>query len=203
MNTTIYGQTTIKEGGMVFQNSSQFIDFGNKIECLTNPEKCHNGLTIQFTIQFKRLDENTYLLTSGGETPNGVGFAVVHRYGRLQFILSTVTHSWFASCGRDKLLPGGYHIVMVSWHQTTGLFVYVDNYLVDSSKVPTPHETAITTVKTVYFGKPHFTISTSVRIDYLVQMLHIWYARLEILVQKGICRPPDQGNLMSRRLFYV
>lgn len=178
----------------MFQNSSQFIDFGSQIECLTSPEKCHKGLTIQFTIQFKKLEENTYLLTSGGETPNGVGIAVVYRYGRLQFVLSTSTHSWFASCGRDKLLPNGYHIIMISWHQTSGLYIYIDNYLIDSSKVPTPHETTISSVTTVYFGRPHFTISATVKIEYLVQTVHIWYAWLEILVQKGICPPPSQGK---------
>lgn len=145
-------------------------------------------------MQFKKLEENTYLLTSGGETPNGVGLAVVYRYGRLQFILTTVTNSWFASCGRDKLLSNGYHLIMISWHQTTGLKVYIDNYLIDSSKVPVLHETAVVSVGSSYFGKPHFTISTSVKIEYLVQSIHIWYVRLEILIEKGICKPPSEGN---------
>ena len=193
-SVTVHGTTGIKDGGISIQNSSQYIDFGKEITCLTNPDTCHQGFTVQFTIKFGTLKENTYLLTSGGESTNGIGLAIVYRYGRFQFILSTTTVSWFTSCSRDKFLSNAYHNVMVSWHGTKGLDVFVDNRFIDSSKVTTKHEASFTTVSNVYFGKPHFTTSTVVKVDYLIQSIHIWYARLEILIQKGICKPPVEGK---------
>ena len=194
---TVHGSKVTVDGGLAIQNSSQYIDFGKEITCLTNPEVCHQGLTVQFTIKFGILKENTYLLTSGGESTSGIGIAILYRYGRFQFILSTTTHSWFTSCGREIFLSNTYHTIMMSWHGTTGLNVYVDNHFIDSSKVSTKHETTFSTVSTVYFGKPHYSTSSVVKVDYLIKSIHIWYARLDILIIQGICKPPVQGKYIS------
>ena len=186
-NLTVHGSTSVKESGLDIHHSTDYIDLGPDLDCLLNPTICQHGLTVQFTIKLNKLVENTYLITSGGQLPDGTGLAVVFRYGKLQFVLSTKTMSWFATCGKDKVKPNAYHTITVSWHMTTGIEVIIDNILVDANKVPVNHATPVSTTTNVYFGKqPASTVS----VDYILQSITVWYVNIEILIDRGICKPP-------------
>lgn len=188
-NLTVYGPSPIKDNGININNSSQYIQFGAHYNsCLLNPEQCAvNGFTLQFVFEYHRLEENTYLLTSGGQQPDGVGVAVIYRYGKIQIILSTLSLSWYATIGTNVLPPNQYHTVMLSWQANIGLEIFINNVLVTANPNPVPHQPSIANTSVVYFGKQPGSYT---KVDFVVQSITIWYAHLQILVDFGMCKPP-------------
>lgn len=187
-NLTVHGSPVVSGVGIQINSSMQYIEFGSHNEnCLIKPETCSYGLTIRFTIMFRKYAENTYFFTSGGQLPDGVGLAVVYRFGKIHFILTTTTQSWFINCKKNEIPPNKYHTIMLSWQLATGLEVFVNNILVEASKVPDPHQSALMNATTVYFGKQP---TTSVKVDFILQTITIWYVHVDILVEQGKCEPP-------------
>ena len=192
-NLTVYGTPITVDGGLDLQNSTQYIDLGG-IKCLLNPITCSQGLTIQFAINIKFIQENTFLLTSGGQLPNGVGIAVLYRYGQYQFVVSTATQSWYATCGKDVLTLNKSHTIMLSWYHTIGLEIIIDNKQVQIVTNPTIHETSTVITTTVYVGKQP---STTIKYEYIIQTVTIWYARVDVLVVAGLCPKPDRPGKLT------
>lgn len=195
-NLTVHGTPVVVNGGIQINSTTNYIEFGKHPDnhCLTNPSACLNGLTIQLQIQFNKFQENTYFLTSGGQLPDGIGLAVIYRFGRIQFVLSTVTQSWFISCKKNVFKPDNYHNVMISWTLTTGLEVFVNNVLIDTTKVPAPHQSVLVNATTIYIGKQP---TTTIKVDFLIQTITIWYVHIDILVENGICTPPQRPTSKS------
>ncbi|KAK3600843.1 hypothetical protein CHS0354_014207 [Potamilus streckersoni] len=195
-NLTIGGTVSLLDGGLYFNSTSQFIDFGSTgVQCLLNPHSCLNGVTINFSLKFHLLQENTYLFSSGAENHDGIGIAVLYRYGQLHFLLSTSNQTWFTSCPRNIVISDGFHTYMMTWYAATGLFVYIDNQEMCHTTTPVEHYNYTITSTHVYFGKPATpSITTTTILSYIVQTVTIWYMRLEILIQKGICKPPITGT---------
>ncbi|KAL4231419.1 hypothetical protein ACF0H5_008996 [Mactra antiquata] len=190
-NLTIHGTPIVINGGLQINTTTNYIEFGKHPDnvCLTNPASCTTGLTIQFNVQFNKFSENTYFLTSGGQLPDGVGLAVIYRFGRVQFVLTTVTNSWFISVHKNTFTSNVYNNVMVSWNITSGLELFVNNVLVIGNKIPTPHQSFLNNVTTVYIGKQP---TTNIKVDFVIQTIIIWHAHIDILVEKGICQPPQR-----------
>ena len=187
-NLTVHGGPDVSNGGIQINSTTQYIQFGqHENNCLIKPDSCLHGLTISFTIKFDRFEENTYFFTSGGQLPDGVGLAVIYRFGKIQFILTTVTQSWFINCGKNQVRPNQFHTIMVSWQMNIGLEVFVNNVLIEATKVPLPHQSVLVNATTVYIGKQP---STSVKVDFTLQLVTIWYVHIDILVEQGKCEPP-------------
>lgn len=187
-NLTVHGTPVVVEGGLLINSSTQYIEFGKPQQnCLTSPESCIHGLTIQFTLQINKFEENTYFFTSGGQLPDGVGIAVIYRFGRIQFILTTNTSSWFISVTKNHFKPNQYYNITISWNLTIGLEVFVNNILIDSNKVPDNHQTALLNATTIYIGKQP---DTSVKVEFVLNVVTIWYVHIDILVEQGKCEPP-------------
>ena len=188
-NLTVHGTPiTTTEGGLVFKNTTQYIDIG-AVKCLLNPHLCVQGVTIQFTLTLKVIQENTYILTSGGELPNGVGIAVIYRYGNYQFVVSTMTQSWYAICGKEILTPNKVHVVMLSWTTTIGLEIIVDNIQVAMVTHPVTHEVSTATSTIVHIAKQPIT---TVTYEYIIHTVSIWYAHVNILVAANLCPKPER-----------
>ncbi|XP_060579493.1 uncharacterized protein LOC132736386 isoform X3 [Ruditapes philippinarum] len=187
-NLTVHGGPDVSSGGILINSSTQYIEFGShENNCLIKPDSCLHGLTISFTIKFHKFEENTYFFTSGGQLPDGVGLAVIYRFGKIQFILTTVTQSWFINCGKNHVRPNQFHTIMVSWQVNIGLEVFVNNILIEATKVPLPHQSALVNATTVYIGKQP---STTIKVDFVLQIVTIWYVHVDILVEQGKCEPP-------------
>ncbi|KAH3707246.1 hypothetical protein DPMN_066645 [Dreissena polymorpha] len=166
--------------------------------CLLNPAACTTlGLTLQITMQFHKIEENTYILTSGGQTPDGVGIAILYRYGKFQFVLTTFNMSWFASVGREALPADWLCNFLLSRSLDTGIEIFVNNVLFGYSRTPAPHRpTSPAYAHTIFIGKQPST-STGVSVDFTLKEFTFWNARIEVLVDKGIFRPPVRPVLVG------
>ncbi|KAL3863376.1 hypothetical protein ACJMK2_005133 [Sinanodonta woodiana] len=195
-NLSIHGTVSILDGGLHFNSTTQFIDFGTTdIHCLVSPQSCFNGITINFSLRFDLLLENTYLFSSGAENHDGIGIAVLYRFGQLHFVLTTSTQTWFTSCPRNIVISNAFHTYMITWYEKTGLFVYIDNQEMCNTATLVNHYNYTITSTHVYFGKPATSsVTTTTILSYTVQTFTIWYMRLDILIEKGICKPPIKGT---------
>lgn len=194
-NLTLYGQTNIKNHGVTINQATQYIQFGTHAHsCLLNPAQCSdNGLTFQFTFVYNKLEENTYLLTSGGELPDGVGIAIVYRFGQLQVVMSTLQYSWFTSISKNEIPKNTSTTIAISWQLNLGLEVFVNNIFVAGNAHPTPHQPAVSNTTVVYFGKQP---TTSTKVEFILQTINIWYAHINVLVDRGYCKPPVRPGIV-------
>ena len=188
-NLTVIGPSAIKNSGLSFTGGVQYLQFGTHAHsCLLNPMACQvNGFTFQFTFEYTKIEENTYLLTSGGETPDGPGMAIVYRFGQLQIVMSTLKLSWYTSVSKNEIPKNTPTTMTISWNVNIGLEVFVNNVFVTANTLPVPHNPTPTNVSIVYFGKQ---TSISTKVEFVLQTVTIWHAHIDLLVTLGYCPSP-------------
>lgn len=178
-----------------FQSTSvahQFLQFHTEHRsCLNDITLCQGGLTVSFKIKLISLEENTYVLSSGGENPTSSGLAVLYRFGRLQFVFSLNDRVWFSHAPRPAL--NLWTTIDFTWHQKTGLEVFFNNILVGQTTTWIKYEHSHTTLV-----QKHYYFASSVTdsglqpgfVGYLASF-SAWFTTRLVLVQQGILEPGE------------
>lgn len=181
------GDVKYLHGGLVFQESTQYLDFDVPDKsCLNDLSLCNNGLTMSFNIMLKNVKENAYLISNGGEMPLGSGITIVFRFSRMQFVFSTNDESWYGSIPTPML--NEFHEYHVSWSKELGMKVYVDRKLQTSVILSHRHgHNARASSNHFYFGKPATTVDIhSTSVSCVVKAIFIWYSSIEKVVAEGL-----------------
>jgi hypothetical protein len=96
----------------------QYVDIGiHNDKCMANLDKCKHGLTISMWLKARRLDDNTYFLSS----PT---YSLFYRDGRLQARFKHKGKVWEVFTPNIK--ADRWHNVDLSWTPENGLGLYVD-----------------------------------------------------------------------------
>lgn len=198
----VYGGATVDPhvGGLHITQTTHYIDFGGHTNmCLGNLERCQSGITFEVEVEFKHLYENTILLSSGGERPDGTGIALIYRFGQIQCVVSTTTVSWYASVPRDKLTLSSFNSIVVSWSADKGLILYVDKQIVDFSTTQISHEVATNTNQHLYIGQPP-SVTTSTQVDFYLKSIKCWQVWIDIIIDIDIIIgfPPSKVTTTSK-----
>lgn len=178
--------------GIELTSSNQFIDFGiHQNLCVGNLSLCYHGITIQMTVMFMKLEENTVILTSGGDKTDGTGIALVYRYGRVQCVVSNTTVSWYATISRETLSLFHMHTILISWSNVHGLKIIVDNHVIQHTTSFVAHHEIKNKPEHMCIGS---SISSSTQIDYFVKTVTIWHVWIGIIIDVGEIAPPIDGK---------
>ncbi|XP_064599655.1 uncharacterized protein LOC135466195 isoform X2 [Liolophura sinensis] len=176
-----------------FQSTSgthQFLKFHTEHRsCLNDITLCQEGLTVSFKMKLASLDENTYILSSGGENPTSTGLAILYRFGRLQFVFSQNERVWFCHAPRPTL--NVWTTIDFTWQQQTGLEVFVNNVLVDQTKTSIKYEHSHSTFVQKHFYFAYSTTPSGLQqgfVGYLASFSS-WFTSRPVLVQQGILQP--------------
>ncbi|XP_060084593.1 uncharacterized protein LOC132563855 [Ylistrum balloti] len=184
----VHGGATVdkKEEALHITQTTHYIDFGiHNNMCLGNLDRCQSGITFEVVVSFKLLQENTIIMSSGGERTDGTGVALVYRFGQIQCIVSTSTVSWYASVPRGKLTISSFNSIVVSWALDKGLILYVDKKIVDFSTTQISHQLAINTNQHLYVGQPP-TVNTVTQVDFYLKSIKCWHVWIDIIIDIDI-----------------
>lgn len=192
-NLTVQGGAQMNAShGIELTSTNQFIDFGiHQNLCVGNLSLCYHGITIQMTVMFMKLEENTVILTSGGDKTDGTGIALVYRYGRVQCVVSNSTVSWYATISRETLSLFHIHTILISWSNVHGLKIIVDNHVIQHTTSFVAHHEIKNKPEHMCIGS---SISSSTQIDYFVKTVTIWHVWIGIIIDVGEIAPPIDGK---------
>merc|ERR1712226_605102 len=137
---------TVFESFVIFDGSSSLSITPIEGSCLYDFGPCiQTGFSIIFIMQLYRpLVENTVVLSNGGEQPDKCGIAAIHRFGKMQYVLSTATDIWYA----ESLSPNngtGYNVA-ISFNRDRGLEAFVDGIFLGGTYNHVERKTRITCV---------------------------------------------------------
>ncbi|PFX30431.1 Macrophage mannose receptor 1 [Stylophora pistillata] len=114
-----------------FRGYQAYLDVGQfQDPCMSNLDKCENGITVSFVIQFeddaKTWMTNTFIVyTVGDVLQRGRGFAVYYVKGQLHTAVNTRQKRWHV----QKPLQTGtneWHHVMFTWQLEKGIVLYIN-----------------------------------------------------------------------------
>ncbi|XP_013398006.1 mucin-17 [Lingula anatina] len=182
--TPLVDNTTDKGPAIKLTTDTVCINMGRPSTCLGDVENCTEGLTISFQIKCEQLAENTYILSSGGELPDSYGVAVVYRFGRMQFMLTTSDSSWFGSAPLSTQCQWSRYDL--TWKNDTGLAVYQNEILVAEQKQPTPRGQGSYEREPISIGCSSNPKNTTKPKSVWMKNLNFWLTTRTILVREGI-----------------
>lgn len=196
----VFGGATVDQTKFALHitQSIQYIDFGTHTDlCLGNLDKCTTGITFEVVLEFHSLQENTVIMSSGGEKADGTGLALIYRFGQIQCVVTTSTLSWFATIPRGKLTLNSFNTITISWAVHHGLILYVDKQIVDFTTTPMTHPVLTNTAQHLYFGRPPTSTPslTSTQVNFYLKTINCWQVWIDIIIDIDIIigYPPSKG----------
>lgn len=162
-NITLEGGITLtinsrNRFSMELDGASQFLDLSGlqsiKESCVFSPSQCRLGFTFLFTIKFLELEDNTYIVTNGGDLPDSTGFAVYYKRNRLYITVSTQTQEWTVYIHKNDILINRYQDYEISWNIQRGLSCSLDGRLIRKSKKFKKRNVGNVIRKGFFFGRP-------------------------------------------------
>ncbi|XP_062578887.1 uncharacterized protein LOC134240829 [Saccostrea cucullata] len=130
--------------------------------CLKNIDTCSSGFTLAINVNLHQLTDNTYIVSSGGDLQNHKGIALLYQNNKLHFIVTTSSKQWIISVP-NTLTLNVWHKIELSWSQTSGSLLVIDNNLAGSVSQPQPtvaHQVMPLTIGYGYHN--HVSISMTV-----------------------------------------
>ena len=117
-----------------FNNFNSWIDFQNPDTCFSDPGLCAaKGMTLMSSLKLNqsslRKTTSSYIMSSGGQSTKGRGFAVLHFSNKYIVILSTKNKQWKLD---TPVLPTGWFNFTFTWRETGQLKLYVNGTRVAS-----------------------------------------------------------------------
>ena len=157
----------------------EYVDFGDQSsECFGNLAKCNHGMTLIFFLKPKTMIEDGYFLSSGP-------YHVWYENGQTHAQFSTPDKTWKVST--DRIMPGKWQRVDISWDEDRGLQLYVDKKRVATTRDYTSDSRPQRfDDPNVYLGRPSDDIYTGRYADAVFDEMEVWYANRDHLVAFGL-----------------
>ena len=127
--------------------------------CFSDLRLCTKGLTIAFRLKALKLTENSIILSSGGEDRSSYGVAVIVKFNRLYYIVTSETKAWYAST--KMMSVSKWAKVEISWSEEDGLFVYNNDEIVASAVTFTQITRRSRSSSTLLIGRSTTTMVTA------------------------------------------
>ena len=203
---TMVGTVGNSSAGASFTAKSQGCTVDPKTSgCFDNMATCasHHGFSYSFTLKFSKYTENMYFLSTGGERKDQCGVAFFYRYGRFRYIVSTSNKVWYAS-SRAAPLEAITHMV-ISWHQHTGIRVYMNETRVAGSWHGWPRSGVTCAAKSsIYFGRSSSMTQTQYTGIFIIHTFAFYDVSWEILDGKTgkLLFSPSNYNCLFVGLIY-
>lgn len=89
------------------------------------------GFTFSLNVNFKQLQNDTTIVTSGGNLPNGKGISLVYSGGKLHYVVSTSTQKW-SLLVQHVLTLNTWHNLELTWNTVNGIEIYDNKKIVGS-----------------------------------------------------------------------
>ncbi|XP_052079469.1 uncharacterized protein LOC127717737 isoform X2 [Mytilus californianus] len=165
--------------GLSLSGRGQYLDLGeHPEECIGNLALCHNGITVSTWLNFQRLQDNSYIFSTGN---NGIRMYIKDNY--LNVKVNQNRKEWHVRIPQFDIST--WNFVEVSWHPDFGLGLYLNNSLVAKSTHTETTETPLVQTRPhVLLGKANTGDSTEPTQDanMVVDEMEIWYGRREELM---------------------
>lgn len=136
-NITVHGNPLLVEGpeggfSVELNGIDQYLQYPYPFEgCLGNLSLCPSGVTIQFSLKFVTLTDNTIIISNGGEREDSAGFALYYLNHQIVLMVSTQEREWTVSLPFNKL--DEFIDFEFSWSWSAGLTLSVDDTVVKSN----------------------------------------------------------------------
>lgn len=148
-------------------------DFTGK--CFSDPDQCRDrGMTMMTSLKLDKKyfhkKSSSYFLSSGGQTTQARGFALLHILNRYILILSTKNSQWKLET-RD--LPDGWFNIAFSWEKKGLLKLYVNGKEVsrgEAMSVSRPKDS----FSTLQVGRPNNSHSPKFRVPLEMDNIALW-----------------------------
>ncbi|PFX29697.1 hypothetical protein AWC38_SpisGene5540 [Stylophora pistillata] len=148
-------------------------DFTGK--CFSDPDHCRNhGITMMASLKLDKKyfhkKSSSYFLSSGGQTTQARGFALLHILNRYILILSTKDNQWKLET-RD--LPDGWFNIAFSWEKKGLLKLYINGEEVargEAMGVSSPKDS----FSTLQVGRPNNSHSPKFRVPLEIDNIALW-----------------------------
>lgn len=181
---TIYasGRPTIAQGiinGAVYLNGrQQYLDVGRSIICGGDLNNCPRGLTFRYKFKPELLRNNTYFVSSGP-------LDIYYMNGRLYTTVRTRDEVWTSSVSGANLPTDQWTQYDVSWHQSEGLRLFINNEEKEHNYLPERNIHPYYPDSTFYIGRANTTMVKERYPDVSFDDVQIWEAKREILIGGG------------------
>ena len=125
---TLHGGATLVTNGRIgkavsLDGNGQYVDLGDKRgTCMGNIDNCEHGMTVQFYLNPKKLEDDSYVLSTDS-------YSVYARNGRLYASFRTPDKQCVTST--NAIAKDKWQHVGLSWDPKTGLAMYVNGEQVD------------------------------------------------------------------------
>ncbi|XP_064631285.1 uncharacterized protein LOC135489721 [Lineus longissimus] len=189
-NITVVGASpqivTGQTGNGWFLNGS-CLDFGTSTDpCFNDIDQCKQGITVSFWVKFDSIAENTYIISNGGQSTVGKGFAMLYRYGQLQVMFKNSKQAWYLPCG--SLQTQKWTLFEMSWHETKGLLVYIDRAIVQQQVIIQSQTEIIQSgiFSNLMFGCPSPSVVDYSPIVVTIDEYQMWTVSIDILITMQI-----------------
>lgn len=161
-------------------------------KCFSDPDKCRNhGMTIMASLKLDKKyfhkKSSSYFLSSGGQTTQARGFALLHILNRYILILSTKDNQWKLET-RD--LPDGWFNIAFSWEKKGLLKLYVNGQEKargEAMSVLRPKDS----FSSLQVGRPNNSHSPKFRVPLEIDNITLWE---KALTSKEIGTLADKGK---------
>ncbi|XP_071090000.1 uncharacterized protein [Haliotis cracherodii] len=152
MVITVHGSPSIIQQNdtisLDISQPGQYVEIETRcLPCFSDLEHCTTGFTVQLVATFTQLvtTERMYIVYTGQDKPGYTGVNLFYERGHLKGVVASGQHKWPINIPY-KLEIGIPYIFQISWSQTSGYQLYVNEYttqptqslpvFVDATKIP-------------------------------------------------------------------
>ena len=129
----VEGRTAI-----VIDDDTGYVNFGEHRDlCLGNLDHCSNGFTLAIWLLTPTQTGKKFFLSSGGQSTISHGIAVYKKDGKVGATFRTSSGRRWDADSSVVMDPTTWYHVVVTWHLTSGLTVYLDGVKVAEATVST------------------------------------------------------------------
>lgn len=115
---------------------NQYVQFDNPEPCLLDPSRCPFGLNLKFNLHIRAFHKDSYVLSCGADDRDITGVAMWWTGNKLNLRVRTPNKEWVVKARYLANEESYQQFVAVefSWNVGTGLDLYVNGQLEDSSR---------------------------------------------------------------------
>lgn len=151
--------------------------------CMADISQCTSGLTLRFPLRILEYRNGMVFSSSGGDEENSYGWTIKYFEGRMVAMVTTITKKWIVEF--RKFDTGKWFNLDLSWEETRGLFVYIDNKLVAKADKFIERKLLFNDYKgTIFIGRS--VGKKAVFVDMEIGKMQFFYQTREKLEELGI-----------------